>query len=321
LVLEVLTQLLRQGHDTRQLCRFLLELVRDIMVTKVAPDDQGFLDRSPGELATLRKLGSRTTVEELQTIFELLTTTEMRVRDSAQPTWMLEVSLLKLASLPPLQSLSALVARLEGLERRLAGMSGGNTSDEPGPADNMPEDDTEAGPATPNPQAGAPPQSSTMISAVEVPLSPAELVDKIIEGASTRALGWILEQHCRLQMTDTALEVTFQGNHRMAHELLHEDETLRTLQQIAQTALGRDIAIRIIDAPAPHDGVAPTAVSDAPVEENLMSLTRAAIVRDSIELFGGRILDVRQRSVGRDARERPLSEDEMVSQEDVDDDE
>jgi len=52
-----------------------------------------------------------------------------------------------------------------------------------------------------------------------------------------------------------------------------------------------------------------------------MSLTRAAIVRDTIELFGGRILDVRQHSVSRAARNRPMNEDEMVSQEEVDDDE
>jgi hypothetical protein len=108
----------------------------------------------------------------------------------------------------------------------------------------------------------------------------------------------------------------------MAHELLHEDDTLRTLQQIANTALGRDIAVRIIDAPAPNgDGRGITATSGAPTEESLMSLTRAAIVRDTIELFGGRILDVRQRSGSRDARDRPMNEDEMVSQEDVDDDE
>jgi DNA polymerase III subunit gamma/tau len=322
LVLEVLTQLLRQGHDTRDLCRCLLELVRDIIVTKVAPDGQDFLDRSPAELAGLRKLGAQVTVEELQTLFELLTTTEMRVRDSAQPIWMLEVSLLKLASLPVLQSLSALVTRLESLERRLGGLSGGNASDQPAAAAGIHyhEPGGEAPSATTRPEVSTPPPSPVP-SAVEAPISPTELVRQIIESASTRALGWILEQHCQVQLTDTALEVTFQGNHRMAHELLHEDATLHTLQQIAHTALGRDIAVRINDAPGPCAEGAGTAAIGAPTEDNLMSLTRAAIVRDTIELFGGRILDVRQRSLGGDARERPLSEDEMVSQEDVDDDE
>src|SRR5262245_27075320 len=97
LVLELLNQILRQGHDTRELCRSLLELVRDVIVTKVAPSGQRFLDRSAAELESLLKLGSRATIEDLQTLFELLTTTEMRVRESSQPIWMLEVSLLKLA--------------------------------------------------------------------------------------------------------------------------------------------------------------------------------------------------------------------------------
>jgi hypothetical protein len=36
----------------------------------------------------------------------------------------------------------------------------------------------------------------------------------------------------------------------MAHELLHEDETLQALEQIASSVAGRDIAVRVIDAPA-----------------------------------------------------------------------
>jgi hypothetical protein len=107
----------------------------------------------------------------------------------------------------------------------------------------------------------------------------------------------------------------------MAHELLHEEDTIRTLQQIANAAVGRDIAVRIIDAPAPNGAGGIGTASPPPTEESLMSLTRAAIVRDTIELFGGRILDVRQRSVSREARGRPMNEEEMVSQEDMDDDE
>jgi hypothetical protein len=82
--------------------------------------------------------------------------------------------------------------------------------------------------------------------------SPEDMVRKIIESASTRALGWVLEQHCQLQLTGTTLEVIFQGNHRIAHELLHENDTLQVLEQITHATLGRDIAVRIIDAPAPN---------------------------------------------------------------------
>jgi len=323
LVLEVVAEILRQGHDTRELCRYMLELVRDMIVAKVAPPGHGFLDRSPAELERLHKLGPQTTLEHLYTLFELLTTTEMRVRDSAQPIWMLEVSLLKLASLPSLQSLTTMVARLENLERRLGWASGGHVSEVPAITDGVHEEEpvVEASPARLESRDSMAPPASALPAASDQPLSATEIVRKIIESASTRALGWILEQHCQIQITDTTLEVVFRGNHRIAHELLHEDDTLRTLHQIAHAALGRDIAVRIIDAPVPNGNGGIAAMSGPPTEESLMSLTRAAIVRDTIDLFGGRILDVRQRSVSRAARNRPMNEDEMVSQEEVDDDE
>lgn len=100
-VLELLAQLLQQGHDTREVCRYLLELIRDVLVLKAVPQGSYPLDRSPTEIEGLQKIATQSSIEELHTLFELLTTTEMRLRDSSHPIWMLEMSLLKLASLPP----------------------------------------------------------------------------------------------------------------------------------------------------------------------------------------------------------------------------
>jgi len=322
LVLKLLHQCLHQGHDVRELCRALLELIRDVIVTKVAPHGHSLIDRLPMEQEGLQTLGSRTTIEELQTLFELLTTTELRLRDSSQPIWMLEVSLLKLASLPPLQSLGALVTRLERLEQRLGGQLGQTPTPIPAPVDSVHEDEPgiATSPPTIGPDVVSSSPSSGIPAAVEPPASAPGLVRRIIDSASTRALGWILEQHCQIQVTDTAIEVVFQGHHRMAHELLHEAETLRTLEQIVHTALGREIAVHIIDAPTAN-GNASHHATTGPTEESLKSLTQATIVHDTIDLFGGRILDVRQRPISQDLRSRPMSEDEMVSQEGIDDDE
>jgi DNA polymerase III subunit gamma/tau len=320
-VLELLTQIFQQGHDTRELCRYLLELLRDLLVVKVAPKGHGGLDRSPTEFESLQKLASQSSIEELHTLFELLTTTEMRVRDSAQPIWMLEVSLIKLASLPPLQPLGVLVTRLESLERRLGLTSERDAYEIPSLTTAVHETTTasEASAATTKPTVLSPSPLAVPPDGVEQPASPSEVVRKIIEGASTRALGWILEQHCKMHVTDSSLEVTFQGNNRMAHELLHDEGTLRTLQQLLRTALGREMEVRIIDAPALNDEGDRAVTNTASLDENLFVLTRAPIVRETLELFGGRILDVRSRTASRDARGRPISEDEMVSQEDMDD--
>jgi len=324
-VFEQLTHLLRQGHDTRELCRYLLELLRDLLVVKVVPKGHEGLDRSPPELETLQKLASQSSVEELHTLFELLTTTEVRVRDSAQPIWVLEVSLIKLASLPPLQPLGALITRLENLERRLELSPEHAVYELPSLGTAVHENaiTKEASPAstavvvTPEALSSSPPPDTP--EGADQLASPADVVRKIIEGASTRPLGWILEQHCKMQVTDSSLEVTFHGNNRVAHELLHEEGTLRTLQQILRTTLGREMKVRIIDAPALNDERGRTVPSTASPDESLFALARAPIVRETLELFGGRILDVRYRAASRDVRDRPISEEEMVSQEDIDD--
>jgi DNA polymerase III gamma/tau subunit len=294
-------------------------------VVKVVPKGHEGLDWSPPEIETLQKLASQSSVEELHTLFELLTTTEMRVRDSAQPIWVLEVSLIKLASLPPLQPLGALVARLESLERRLGLPSEHDTYKVPPLGTAVYEDaialevSPAATTAVATPEAPPYPPPVDAPEGADQPVSPADVVRKIIEGASTRPLGWILEQHCKMQVTDSSLEVTFHGNNRVAHELLHEEGTRRTLQQILRTALGREMEVRIIDAPTLNDEGDRTAPNTASPDENLFALTRAPIVRETLELFGGRILDVRYRTASRDVRDRPISEDEMVNQEDIDD--
>jgi hypothetical protein len=144
-------------------------------------------------------------------------------------------------------------------------------------------------------------------------------VRRIIESASTRALGWILEQHCALQLTESALEIRFHGNNRMARELLQEAETQRSLQQMAQTIVGRAIAVRIIDAPEANGQGKPSTVDSPPAGENRLPLPQTQVVRDTLELFGGRIVEIRERSVSRETTVQPLSAEDMVSEEDNDD--
>jgi hypothetical protein len=64
-----------------------------------------------------------------------------------------------------------------------------------------------------------------------------EIVKKIVEGTSTCALGYILEQHCELLLA-TTLQVVFFGNHAMARELIYEPETVDTLKSIVRAVKG-----------------------------------------------------------------------------------
>jgi hypothetical protein len=149
--------------------------------------------------------------------------------------------------------------------------------------------------------------------------SPDEAVQKIIESASTRALGWILEQHCAMRLTESALEIHFHGHNRMARELLQEGETQRILQQMAATVVGRAMAVRIIDTPKAGTLGELATTDTLPTNESRLPLPQTPVVRDALELFGGRIVDIRERSVSREVTVQPVSGDEMVNEEDEED--
>jgi len=320
-VLQDVSHVFQRGHDTRELCRQLLEHVRDVIVVKTASDIPGAVDRSPSAMEGLRKLAKQTSVEELHLLFELLTETEARVRDSAQPMWVLEVALLKLASLPRLRTVSSLIARLETLERRLGhALDQGDRLPPPLPS---PAGDSDASPGpstTAAPNEASPPGTPAVLSPAPVNLPPStDLVRKIIDSVSNRALGWILEQHCDVRMTETALEIVFRGNNRMARELLQEGEALRTLQEVARTASAREIAVRIVDIPEPNGERASEALQAPTTGDDLDSLSRTRIIRETLELFGGRILDIRRRAVSQDLLGRPMAAEEMTVMEEQDD--
>jgi hypothetical protein len=75
-----------------------------------------------------------------------------------------------------------------------------------------------------------------------------------VDAVGSRALGWILEQHCTMLLKGATLEITFKGENRMARELLLEQETRTVLDQVAKNIFGRNAEVSLVgtDIPAPR---------------------------------------------------------------------
>jgi hypothetical protein len=81
-----------------------------------------------------------------------------------------------------------------------------------------------------------------------------EKLRELVDAASTRALGWILEQHCWMRLAGTTLEVFFIGNHRIAWELLRDEQTIKVVKRLAANVFGNDVNVRIYtDVDIPDD--------------------------------------------------------------------
>ena len=113
-ILRVVDRLSRSGRDLRFFTSSLMQYLRDVLVSRVAPHASDLLD-VPEEKESLEALARELSEEDLVRSLEVLTQAEDGLRTSPEPRFHLEMALLKIAQLRRLASFEELLARFERL--------------------------------------------------------------------------------------------------------------------------------------------------------------------------------------------------------------
>ena len=109
------------GSDPKRLSEVLVGLLRDLVVLRVAPGSAGLVEGSEDEIAELRALAERTEPARLRRMFRALVKEQEDLAWAPDPLAVLEMALVRLATLAPGDDVSRLLGRIESLERALAG--------------------------------------------------------------------------------------------------------------------------------------------------------------------------------------------------------
>jgi DNA polymerase-3 subunit gamma/tau len=117
------------GSDPKRLSEMLVGLLRDLVVLRVAPDAPGLVEGSDEELAELRALATRNEPARLRRMFRTLVREQEDLAWAPDPLAVLEMALVRVATLAPGDDVARLLSRIEALERTLA--SGGATGGAP----------------------------------------------------------------------------------------------------------------------------------------------------------------------------------------------
>ena len=154
-MLRVVSEVDARGHDLSELAAHLAEHLRDAAVVKsVQTLTPEFLDRSSGEIESIKAQAALRSQTDLQQLFVHVLQVAQDVARSSMPRISLEMGLLRLFEMTPTADLSTLVARLDSLL--------GNT---PPPGPGAPAPATSGPAATPAmggaPHAAHPPMSTT----------------------------------------------------------------------------------------------------------------------------------------------------------------
>lgn len=158
--LRIIDEAYYAGLDMRYFYQTLLGHFRNLLLVAIAAGEAPLVDLPADELQKLQGQAAGAGRETLQRLLEILMSEEEAVRRSANPRLNLEAVLCRMAYLEPLIPIETVLARMEGLEKRLSGA--------PGPGDRsgggVPPGRPAGGPAE-GPQAAARPAAERPASA------------------------------------------------------------------------------------------------------------------------------------------------------------
>ena len=306
--LELVERLSDYGADYRNFTRELILHFREILLLKVAPGESVLVAQLvPEERERLQPIAAALSEEDLLRIFEVLAKAETDLRLAQDPRVTLEMALLKIVQMQRLLPFAELVARVERLAggaaapapapRELVAAPRPLPSAAPAPAPTPARVASVPAPVAPVPVAAAPVAAPPPPAPVAVTLADGAdaVLQAMVAQAQTRPSLATPLRAARAREEGDVLVLEFASDFfRLADE--HADE----YRELARKASGRPLKVKIVSAAtAPASAAAPGAETETSSPERkrqrlIEEASREPAVQEALDLFGGRVVDVRE---------------------------
>jgi DNA polymerase-3 subunit gamma/tau len=282
------------GVDAKRLGANLLQLLRDLVVLRIAPDAGEIVEGTDEERAELRELAERSDAPRLRRMFRALLKDQEDLVWAPQPFAVLEMAAVRLATMPASDDVARLLARLDALERRLEGGEGpaGGGSGGPGPGarrepPEQPRATHRAAPAEKPTRAEAPAPTGP---ATDAPLPAVFDRLRALAREQSPAIYASLEGGALLERSDAGLRIAVPE----AFAANRLREKLETLEALAARFFGRPTAVRV---ELQEEEAAPDDAAARPDPETVRQRRQAALnhpgVGRTLEIMGGEIVEIR----------------------------
>lgn len=272
--LQLVEELFNLGHSLQHFYYELVEHVRNLLVAKVTPEISGILPLADYEAAQLREQAARLSAEDLQAWFDILSRAEEEMRRSAFPRYVLEMLLVRMATLEHLADLEQV---LETLARLGAQAAGGHREAPPPP---------EPGGKARSQEAWKEPQEASKQITGE---TWAAFVQHV--RAQRPALASVLEQARFMGCSgDDLVRLGFPS--RFHVDTVSQAEQTRSLEAFCQDFFGRKVKVAAL-----LDGQ--LQCRENHVRQQMMVELEARahpLVQKAVEVLGAKVVEVRQSS-------------------------
>ncbi len=303
--LQAVDELHRYGYEVGQFCRDLVRQLRHLTVAALFGKPALLTDLSDAEVQETMRQAELRSADDLQRLFRVVQAGAEEVRRSILPAVALEMILVKMATMADATPVDQVLARLEAMERRLAGggeSAGGRGGERP------------AAPSAPARSAPTPPPGSRAapVASSSPPTPAPALRPPSPSPETTGTLGWegflaaaqakislkvFLNGSRPLEETDDLLHIGVENE--MFQTALRTPDSLAVLQELAARTYGGMRRVQVSVAKPPAEEIAVRmAAEEARRREVKERAERSASVRAAVEILGGEVTDVRPRSRG-----------------------
>lgn len=290
--LDILSAVHARGYDMRRLTRDLVEHFRNLAVAKVTAGSL-LPDLSDAEREAVVGQAERITQEDCDRAFRVLLETDEDVARSSYPKLILEMAVLRVATMSPLLPLEELVSKLDAVEQTLRRGSTASPSGNAGPATRTSASKTPSAPARSTPKTQSPPRGG----------APAGVESEGFDwqgfvGFVTRErppLAHYLGSCARSQASAEVLTVC--APRGFYFDYLARRDHVEEIAALAAQYFGRALRVEVIALDGAPERK-PTAPEPSPAE-----LTEAALGNDTVkaamQILGGEVQEVRSRGARR----------------------
>ena len=315
-VLEIVARVDSFGYSMRQFCQEMIDQFRGVAIIQAVEDATGLLELSEAEISELGALAKQQTPGELQRHLTLLLKAEGEMAHASFPRLVLEMALMKMATLRPAVPVQELLRRLAALEgsapagarppQPAAAAERQEARPAPRPAAHAAPH--AAGPAPAPARAAAvaapAPQASAAVHAPPAPTLPADAGDlwgslvRFVKGKRPM-IGSELEQVYPVKVSRELIEIgCLAGSYELRR--MSDPDKIAELKALAQAHFGVPTVVRVavldsIPSDAPPTLSEKKSLADAERAANLRREAEAhPLVTCAVEIFDGEIAEVKE---------------------------
>jgi DNA polymerase III subunit gamma/tau len=285
--LELVAQAAEQGRDLTRLSKDLVEHFRNLMVARVCGqkaeknlggDRVELLDLPDQEIIDLRSQAAKVSIDTLLDYFDFMATGDDEVARAANPRFVLETLLVRLATLPKTLPVIQLIDRLTQLENRLIGHGQAVAAGIKASAPARTETTTDS--------LNSIEATTAAASALATPVNKDQVWQNFVSfiGKEKKLLASHLESGSALAISPESLTIGVAEKHHLRY--LQDAENMALLKSFAKRFFSRDVTIELTQLGAASAKAQQTAPASGE--------TGSEIVNEALRIFGGSIKGVRK---------------------------